>query len=241
MCEPEKQREGWGSGSVRAKERCSFLLVLREIFVWPWKMVSLSVRYLFISQWMKRSKHGLFVFPPKKTLIWRRHCSIGQSCCSMTSKQSIDWFLESSWARSFFHPSVRLTSQRPRLYPFDKPVKSLYFCPFVVIRAFSCPFQRHTKVALSGLFVNKQMRAGSSPLIFLFLRQPIAEFPALTAPACSSLLCSLPFSRTFSYWPVVPPTWLIIRILLSADTIKTINGNLIWKQRKRGQTMVRSL
>ena len=36
----------------------------------------------FIGQWMKRSKHGLFVFPPKKTLIWRRHCSAGQSCCS---------------------------------------------------------------------------------------------------------------------------------------------------------------
>ena len=28
----------------------------------------------FISQWIKRSKHGLFVFLPKKTLIWRRHC-----------------------------------------------------------------------------------------------------------------------------------------------------------------------
>ena len=56
----------------------------------------------FISQWMKRSKHALFVFPPKKTLIWRRHCSIGQSCCSMTSKRSIDWFLESSWAWCFF-------------------------------------------------------------------------------------------------------------------------------------------
>ena len=41
---------------------------------------------------MKRTKHRLFVFPPKKTLIWRRHCSIGQSCCSMTSKR----FLESS-------------------------------------------------------------------------------------------------------------------------------------------------
>ena len=27
-------------------------------------------------------------------MIWRRHCSIGQSCCSMTSKR-IDWFLES--------------------------------------------------------------------------------------------------------------------------------------------------
>ena len=45
----------------------------------------------FNSQWMKRSKHGLFVFPPKKTLMWRRHCSIGQSCRSMTSKRSIGW------------------------------------------------------------------------------------------------------------------------------------------------------
>ena len=25
----------------------------------------------FISQWMNRSKHGLFVFPPKKTLTWK--------------------------------------------------------------------------------------------------------------------------------------------------------------------------
>ena len=37
--------------------------VFRAIFVLPWKMVSVSVRYVicFISQWMKRSKHGLFV------------------------------------------------------------------------------------------------------------------------------------------------------------------------------------
>ena len=55
----------------------------------------------FISQWMKRSKHGLFIFSPKKTLC-RRNCSIGQSCCSMTSKRSISWFLESSRAWSFF-------------------------------------------------------------------------------------------------------------------------------------------
>ena len=68
----------------------------RAIFVWPWKMVSVSVRYLFLS------KHGLFVFPPKKILIWRRHCSIGQSCYSMTSKRSICWFLESSRGWRFF-------------------------------------------------------------------------------------------------------------------------------------------
>ena len=67
-----------------------------------WKWFRQVFVICFISQWMKRSKHGLFVFPPKKTLIWRRHCSIGQSCCSMTSKRSIDWFLESSRAWSFF-------------------------------------------------------------------------------------------------------------------------------------------
>ena len=53
----------------------------------------------FISQW--RSKHGLWVFPPKKTPIWRRHCSIGQSCFSITSKGSIGWFLESTRAWIF--------------------------------------------------------------------------------------------------------------------------------------------
>ena len=56
----------------------------------------------FISQWMKGSKHGLFVYPPKKTLISRRHCSIGQLCCSITSKRSVDWFLESSSGMKFF-------------------------------------------------------------------------------------------------------------------------------------------
>ena len=33
---------------------------------------------------------------------WRRHCSIGQSSCSMMLKRSIDWFLESYRAWSFF-------------------------------------------------------------------------------------------------------------------------------------------
>ena len=59
---------------------------------------------------MERTKHGIFVFPPKKTLIWRRHCSIDQSCCSMTSKQ----FLESSSGMKFVYPSVRLANQKQR-------------------------------------------------------------------------------------------------------------------------------
>ena len=67
-------------------------------------------------------KHGLFVFPPKKPLIWRRRCSIGQSCYSMTSKESIDWFLESSGAKKLFHPSILLTTQKPRTRVFIRSI-----------------------------------------------------------------------------------------------------------------------
>ena len=97
-----------GAGRIFDQLKIRTRLGVRAIFVvWPWKMVSVSVLYLFYRQIMKRSKHGLFVFPPKRTLIWRRHCSIDQSCCSMTSKRSIGWSLESSQARSFFAQSNR--------------------------------------------------------------------------------------------------------------------------------------
>ena len=84
----------------------------KGIFAWPWKMALVSIRYLFYQPiTMDKKIKTWTLFPPKKTLIWRRHCSIGQSCCSMTSKRSIGWFLESFWAWNFFtRRSVRLTS-----------------------------------------------------------------------------------------------------------------------------------
>ena len=84
----------------------------------------------------------LFVFPPMKTLIWRRHCSISQSCCSMTSKRSIDWFLESSSGIEFFsaerslnqpkatHVCIRSINQSNR----SISVRFMFlFCPRVFI------------------------------------------------------------------------------------------------------------
>ena len=107
----------------------------------------------FISQWMERTKHGLFVFPPKKTLIWRRHCSIDQSCCSMTSKQ----FLESSSGMKFVYPSVRLANQKPGAFVSVRYTNQIALCPFVCcfcfVRAFS--FQGHTKIALTTTTRNK--------------------------------------------------------------------------------------
>ena len=60
-----------------------------------------SLFVLSANGWKDQDKASSFS-RQKKTLIWRRHCSIGHSCCSMTSKRSFDWFLESSRALSFF-------------------------------------------------------------------------------------------------------------------------------------------
>ena len=58
----------------------------------------------------------------RKPMIWRRHCSIGQSCCSMTSKR-IHWFLES--LRAWF------------LFMF---VCLFYFCFILFVCLFFCLF-----------------------------------------------------------------------------------------------------
>ena len=117
----------------------------------------------FISQWMKRSKHRLFVFPPKKTLIWRRHCSIGQSCSSMTSKRSIDWFLESSRAWSFFtRPFSKPDKSHARLYLIDRPIISLYFRSFVVSVLFA---RFHFKDIRKSLYHKKKFNSHRTGLL----------------------------------------------------------------------------
>ena len=102
---------------------------------------------LTLEQYFHMTLNGLFVFPPKKTLIWRRHCSIGQSCCSSMSKQSIDLFLESSSGMKFFQPTLCLTNQKPRAFVSSTSQSNRSF-PFVVSVLFALSFQDHTKIAL---------------------------------------------------------------------------------------------
>ena len=106
---------------------------------------------------MKRSKHGLFVFPLKKTLIWRRHCSIGQSCCSMTSKRSIGGFLESSRSWSFFSQAfTEQTKYYARVCSINQTYRYVFalFCCFCFVLAFS--FQGHTKITVTCKLKSKQ-------------------------------------------------------------------------------------
>ena len=86
----------------------------RAIFVWPWKMVSVSVHYyLFCQPINVKIKTWSLRFPAKENPNMEK---IGQLCCSMTSKRSIDWFLESTSGVKCFHSSVRLTNQKPRAF-----------------------------------------------------------------------------------------------------------------------------
>ena len=137
----------------------------------------------FISQWMKNSKHGLYVFPPKKTLIWKRHCSIGQSYCSMTSKRSINWFLESSSGMKFF-----LTIA---LFPF--------VCCFCFVRA--SLFQGHTKIALSTHRSKLRLHSHSTGQIFARLKNLTGHF-VHTEPFSIFALFKTPKRTQFSTHPL---------------------------------------
>ena len=76
-------------------------------------MVLVNVCYLFYQPVDEKIKTWTLRFSAKKTLIWRRHYSTGPSCWSMTSKRSLDWFLESSSGKKFFHPSVTNNQPKP--------------------------------------------------------------------------------------------------------------------------------
>ena len=112
-------------------------------------MVLVTVRYLFYQPMDEKVKTWTLRFPAKETLIWRRHCSINWPIVLQYDvNKAISRMLS---GMKFFHPSVRLTNQsHARLYPFDKPIKSLYFCLF----DFSVLFARfhHIKVIRESLY-----------------------------------------------------------------------------------------
>ena len=97
-------------------------------------------------------KHGLFVFSPKKPLIWRRRCSIGQSRLQYDVKGKYRLVSRKFWRKevvsaehSLNHPKATYA----RFYPLDKLIKSLYLRSFAVSVLFArFSFQGHAKIAL---------------------------------------------------------------------------------------------
>ena len=138
------------SGDVRRPKTSLLKLSIGAILVWPWKMVSVSVRYLFcqptdekIKTWPLRfakdnpnMEKALFDWPivlqydvtAKYRLISRKFSGM-----------------------KFFHPSVRLTIQKPRTFVSVRQTNQIalfpFVCRFCFVRAFA--FRGHTKMALT--------------------------------------------------------------------------------------------
>ena len=112
-------------------------------------MVSASVRYLFCQQMDEKIKTLTLRFPAKEN--------------PTMEKASFDWPIVLQYdirakyrlisrkfsVMKFFHPSVRLTNQKPRVYPFDQPMKWVYCRSFVVSVLFA---RFHFKVIRKSLY-----------------------------------------------------------------------------------------
>ena len=128
-CSLWKTQKGWQMEIMAVKKlskRSGFVLYLyfnnsaftavRVIFVWPWKTVSVSVHYLFYQPMDEKIKTWTLSFSAKENAI--------------TEKVSFDWPIVLQYdvkakcqlisrkfsGMIFFHPSVRLTNQKPRAF-----------------------------------------------------------------------------------------------------------------------------
>ena len=127
----------------------------RAIFVWPWKniMVSVSVRYyLFCQPINVKIKTWSLRFPAKENPNMEK---IGQLCCSMTSKRSIDWFLESTSGVKCFHSSVRLTNQKPRAFVSVRWTNQIALSALFPFRSVSLLFLFCSRVFVSRSHENR--------------------------------------------------------------------------------------
>ena len=129
----------------------------------------------FISHWRRDEniKTWTLRLSSKENLTWRRHCSIGQLCCSITSKRSINWFLEpwKLFGHEAFSPERALNQPKATLF--------CDFCVrlFVVSALFAC---FHSKVIRNRSKHN--MDGGTKQ------RGGWGEFPIVTSPVSTSLI-----------------------------------------------------
>ena len=130
----------------------SYQLLPRVIFIWPLKMVSVSVRYLFYQSMDEKIKTWTLRFPAKENPNMEKALFDWPIVLQYDVKAQYPLISRKYSSMKFFHPNIKfcLTNQSlVRLYPFDKPIKFLCFGSFVV----SVLFVRfHFKVIRKSLY-----------------------------------------------------------------------------------------
>ena len=123
---------------------------IRAIFVWPWKLVSVSVRYLFYQPMDEKIKTWTLRFPAKENPNMEKALFDWPIVLQYDVKAKYRLISRKFSGMKFFQPSVRLTNQKPRAFVSVRQTNQIavfsFVCCFCLVRAFS--FQGHTKIAL---------------------------------------------------------------------------------------------
>ena len=88
----------------------------RAIFVWPWKMVSVSVRYLFYQPMDEKIKTWPLRFPAKENPNMEKALFDWPIVLQHDVKAKYLLIFRKFSGMTFFHLSVRLTNQNPRAF-----------------------------------------------------------------------------------------------------------------------------
>ena len=116
-------------------------------------MISVSVRNCFISQWMKWSKHGLFVSPPKENPNMEKALFDWPVVLQYDVKANYRLISRQFSGMTFFHPSVHLTNQKPRTFVSGRQTNQIALYPFVCCSVLFARF--HFKVIRKEKSVRK--------------------------------------------------------------------------------------
>ena len=124
---------------------------IRAIFVWPWKLVSVSVRHLFYQPMDEKIKTCTLHFPAKENPNMEKALFDWSIVSQYEVKAKYRLISRKFLGMKFFHPSVCLTNQKPRALVSVRQTNQIalfsFVCCFCLVRAFS--FQGHTKIALT--------------------------------------------------------------------------------------------
>ena len=126
-------------------------------------MVSVSVRYLFYQPMDEKIKTWTLRFPAKENPNMEKALFDWPIVLQYDVKAKYRLISRKFSGMKFFHPSVRLTNQKPRVYPFDQPMKWVYSRSFVVSVLFA---RFHFKVIRKSLYRCIPFHPPFSPIHF---------------------------------------------------------------------------
>ena len=123
MCEQNPiRRYGFRAGAKAIRYCLNIALVdsgkghVRAIFLWPWKMVSVSVRHLFHKSMDEKIKTWTLCFPAKENPNMEEASFDWSVVLQYDVKAKYRLISRKFSGMKFFHLSVRLTNQKPRSF-----------------------------------------------------------------------------------------------------------------------------